>query len=263
MIRNEHLEKLQHGNAIDEEGDKIGSIGQVYLDDNTGEPAWVTVNTGLFGTSESFIPLDNANIQGDDLVLPYSKSKIKDAPKMDADQHLDVEQERELYQYYGLNYDGGDQQVAGGRDQQDNRGQQDREVRKESRKDSDRDADGGMTLHEEQLNVGTEQREAGKVRLRKHVVTEQKTITVPVQREEVRIEREPIRDGQTGGDISEDEQVVTLKEEVPVVDKQTVATERVGLQKDVVREEQQVQGEVRREEVDIDQEGDTSGRRKS
>lgn len=120
-----------------------------------------------------------------------------------------------------------------------------------------------MTLHEEQLNVGTETREAGRVRLRKHVVTEQKTVTVPVQREEVRIEREPIREGQTGGEISEDEQVVTLNEEVPVVDTQTVATERVGLQKDVVRDEQQVRGEVRREEVDVDHDGDVSGRRES
>ncbi|MEO6957070.1 MAG: PRC and DUF2382 domain-containing protein [Antricoccus sp.] len=272
MIGNEHIEKLQHGNAIHEDGDKIGSIGQVYLDDNTGQPAWVTVKTGMFGNSESFIPLENAEMRGEDVVLPYAKEKVKDAPKMDADQHLDVEQERKLYEYYGLDYDGGGP-MADSQDRQVADGQRDRDVRRETHIDSDRDvrqethvdsdSDGGMTLHEEQLHVGTESREAGRVRLSKHVVTEQRTVTVPVQREEVRLEREPISDGETGGEISEDEQVVTLSEEVPVVDKQTVATERVGLQKDVVREEQQVEGEVRREEVGVDHDGDVEPRQKS
>lgn len=76
-----------------------------------------------------------------------------------------------------------------------------------------------------------------------------------MQREEVRVEREPIRDGQTDGEISEHEQVVTLKKEVPVVDKQTVGTERVVVQKDVVQGAQHVQGEVRREEVEVDHDG--------
>ena len=70
------------------DGDKIGSIGQIYLDDNTGEPQWVTVKTGLFGTSESFVPLDGATLSGGDVVVKYDKATVKDAPRVDADGNI-------------------------------------------------------------------------------------------------------------------------------------------------------------------------------
>ena len=99
-----------------------------------------------------------------------------------------------------------------------------------------------MTRSEEELRVGTRQREAGRARLRKYVVTEMVTKTVPVSHEEVRIEREPITDANRGDAldgpaISEEEHEVVLHEDEVVVDKQTVAKERVRLGTETVTEE--------------------------
>jgi uncharacterized protein (TIGR02271 family) len=117
--------------------------------------------------------------------------------------------------------------------------------------------DDAMTVSEEQLQVGTERREAGRARLRKYVVTENVTQTVPVQREEVRLEREPITDGNIGDAtagpaISEEEHEVVLHEERPVVQKETVPVERVRLDTDTVTEQETVSDEVRKERVEVD-----------
>jgi uncharacterized protein (TIGR02271 family) len=114
-----------------------------------------------------------------------------------------------------------------------------------------------MTRSEEQLHVGTERREAGRARLRKFVVTENVTTTVPVQREEVRIEREPITDANrdealAGPAISEEEHEVILHEERPVVEKEAVPVERVRLDKETVTENHTVTEEVRKEQIDTD-----------
>ena len=102
MLTRENLENLltKGGNVVGSDGSKIGSIGQLYADDDTGEPTWVTVKTGLFGTSESFVPVEGAHHQGEDLVVPYSKEHVKDAPRVDADGHLSPEEEDRLYTYY-------------------------------------------------------------------------------------------------------------------------------------------------------------------
>ena len=107
MFSNEHIEQVLNGHVVDNNGDKIGKVGDVYNDDRTGNPSWVTVNTGLFGTSNTFIPLDDAQVDGDTIRVPFSKDKVKDAPRVDADRHLDADEERELYRYYGHDYDEG------------------------------------------------------------------------------------------------------------------------------------------------------------
>src|SRR3954454_9924616 len=114
-----------------------------------------------------------------------------------------------------------------------------------------------MTRSEEQLRVGTEQVQTGRARLRKYVVTEQENVTVPVSREEVRLEREPITDGNVGDaldgpDISEGEHEVVLTEERPVVEKETVPVERVRLDKETVTDQERVSADVRKEEVEVD-----------
>lgn len=114
-----------------------------------------------------------------------------------------------------------------------------------------------MTVSEERLNVGTQRREAGRARLRRYVVTENVTQTVPVQREEVRLEREPITEvnrgaAVSGSEISEDEHEVVVHEERPVVQKETVPVERVWLGTETVTEQETVDGEVRKERVDLD-----------
>ena len=101
-ITTDQIDGITDGNVVSTSGDKIGGIGQIYLDDNTGEPNWVTVKTGLFGTSESFVPLDGASLRGGDIVVNYDKATIKDAPRVDADGSISPEEEDALYSYYGL-----------------------------------------------------------------------------------------------------------------------------------------------------------------
>jgi uncharacterized protein (TIGR02271 family) len=287
MLNRENIENLLHkgGNVIGSDGEKIGSIGQLYADDDTGEPTWVTVKTGLFGTSQSFVPVEGAHNQGDDLVVPYSKDHVKDAPRVDVDGHLTPEEEDRLYTYY----DRGARTYSETRDDVDLQGDADLNAgtpnagtvgyaadRETAGLASDRDTagyasdrgtvghdtsgpttDDAMTRSEEQLQVGTEREAAGRARLRKYVTTENVTKTVPVQREEVRIEREPITDANRGAaldgpDISEEEHEVILHEERPVVQKEAVPVERVRLDKDVVQDDVTVSEEVRKEHIEAD-----------
>ena len=118
-----------------------------------------------------------------------------------------------------------------------------------------------MTRSEERLNVGTERVETGRVRLRKYTVTEEQQVKVPVTHEEVRLEREPVGDGDTSGArIADEEREITLHEERPKVEKETVPVEKVRLGKETVRDEQTVSGRVRKERVEVDD--DTKQRRK-
>lgn len=268
MFSNEHIEQVLNGTVVDNNGDKIGKVGDVYNDDRTGNPSWVTVNTGLFGTSSTFIPLDDAQVDGDTIRVPFSKDKVKDAPRVDADRHLDADEERELYRYYGHDYDEG--YAAAGTRGGDHGADGDADAtagRNDHGADGDADATAGrpladraqgdntMTRSEEELRVGTREREAGRVRLRKHVRTERETVTVPVTHEEVRVERTPIRDGE-GGRIGGDETAeVRLKADEVVVDKDVVAKEQVSLGKETVTEQQRVTEDVRKEEIEVEREG--------
>jgi uncharacterized protein (TIGR02271 family) len=102
MISEQQLSGIRGTTVYDTDGDKIGKAGEVYLDDATGRPEWLTVNTGLFGTSESFVPLEQATLEGNDVRVPFDKAKVKDAPRVATDGHLDPSEEEELYRYYGL-----------------------------------------------------------------------------------------------------------------------------------------------------------------
>ncbi|SDD21411.1 PRC and DUF2382 domain-containing protein [Auraticoccus monumenti] len=253
--------------VYDSSGDKIGTAEQIYLDETSGQPSWVTVNTGLFGTSESFVPLEGARIDGDDLVVQYDKARVKDAPRVDPDGHLSEAEEATLYDYYGV---GGGTRTGGyddvdrtrgtdthGTDTHgtDAHGTDTRAGFTEGHDTSGPTTDDAMTRSEEQLHVGTERREAGRARLRKYVVTENVTQTVPVQREEVRVEREPITDANRGDAldgpaISEEEHEVVLHEERPVVDKEAVPVERVRLGTETVTDQQTISEEVRKEQIE-------------
>jgi uncharacterized protein (TIGR02271 family) len=241
---------------LDRDGDRIGTIDAIYLDDHTGQPEWALVNTGLFGTKSSFVPLAQTTPTGNDVRVPYDKQLVKDAPRIDADQHLSEAEEQRLWRHYGLDYDATDRDLP-------------RRRRTTGRDTVGRDASGpttddAMTRSEEELRVGTTQRERGRVRLRKYVTSEQQQVTVPVQREEVRVEREPVTDANldaaaSGPDISEAEHEVVLREEEPVVEKRVIPRERVRLDKDIVTGEERVAEEVRKEQIDLDDE-DTGGR---
>jgi len=278
MITQENIDRLLStgGNVIDNDGVKVGSVGQIYLDDQTGNPSWVTVKTGMFGTSESFAPLEGASVDGDDVRVGYSKDQIKDAPRVDPDGDLSVEEEARLYQHYGLSAPGGtgndDESQSRDADAKNQPGYQSGDERVDPAGESGvvghdtsgPTTDDAMTRSEERLNIGTESQETGRARLRKHVVTEMVTKTVPVSREEVTIEREPITDANRGDAvdgpaISEEEHEVILHAETPVVEKETVPVERVRMGKETVTDEETVTEEVRKEQIDT--EGDDNSRR--
>jgi uncharacterized protein (TIGR02271 family) len=357
MIGTDTLDRVIGADVYDADGDKIGTASEVYLDDQSGTPEWVTVKTGLFGTKQSFVPIREADLTGDGLRVPVSKEKVKDAPKIDTDGHLSPDEEQQLYRYYGMGAGGtdtmttagqagtagtagmagtagsagtagtagmaGTRETAGeptgrstdtdftrtgaaqtsantgmgagmtdpvgdtqatsntgyndtttgsgttgsgttgagygttaagtagaGHDDRNRHGTRGHDT-------SGPTTDDAMTLSEERLNVGTQQVEAGRARLRKYVVTENVTETVPVSHEEVRVEREPITDANVGSAmdgpaISEEEHEVTLRAERPVVEKEAVPVERVRLDTETVTENQPVSETVRKEQVDTD-----------
>jgi uncharacterized protein (TIGR02271 family) len=242
--------------AVDPDGDKLGKVGQVYLDEETGRPAWVTVSTGMFGTRQSFAPLYNAEVTDGQVVLAVPKDLVKDAPSIEDDGHLDESETTALYQHYASYLNGGtalNETQAGG----DGYASQDTGLTTgaQGHDTSGPDTDEAMTRSEERLHVGTESVQAGRARLRKYVVTENVTTTVPVSHEEVRLEREPITDANrdaalSGAGISEEEHEVTLRAERPVVAKETVPVERVRLGTETVTEEREVNEEIRKEQID-------------
>jgi uncharacterized protein (TIGR02271 family) len=234
---------------IDGEGEKIGKIDELYYDAQGGQPEWALVNTGLFGTKKTFVPIRSASPAGEDLKVPVSKEQVKDAPRIDGDQELSESEERQLFDHYGVPYTTEGSTTAAGSATSPKRGAGDGT--------SGPNGDDAMTRSEEELRVGTAERERGRVRLRKHVVTENVQQTVPVRREEVRVEREPITgenidDAMSGPEISEGEHEVVLHEEEPVVEKRTVAKERVRLGTETHEEEREVAEEIRKEQIDVD-----------
>ena len=264
MINDNEVQQVIGRSAYDSNGDKIGSIGHVFLDDETGRPEFASVNTGLFGMKESFVPLSNATVEGDRVVVPFTKDQVKDAPNVDVDSgHLDESEERRLYEHYGLSYSewASDSGLAGG----------DGTSRTTDRDTVGHDTSGpstddAMTRSEERLDVGTTREQAGRARLRKYVTTEQETVTVPVKKERAVLETEPITeanrgDALAGPDISEEEHEVVLQEERAVVGKTAEPVERVRLGTETVTDEETVTEEVRKEHIEA--EGDVDDRRRS
>jgi uncharacterized protein (TIGR02271 family) len=235
---------------LDRDGNKIGGIQEIYLDTDTNEPEWALVNTGLFGSKSTFVPLRDASEEEDGLRVPYDKSHVKEAPRIDPDGRLSAREEADLYRHYEMEYpesssgagttgyeatttEGDDVGTATGGDE-------------------------AMTRSEEELRVGTTERETGRVRLRKYVETEDVEETVPVQRQEARVVREPITDAnvdeaRSGPDIAEDEHEVVLHEEEAVVEKRAVPKERVRLETGTVTDEKQISDTVRKERIDVDE----------
>ena len=276
MINENEIQQVVGRTAYDANGDKIGSVGHVFLDDETGQPEFASVNTGLFGMNESFVPLADAKVDGDRLVVPFTKDQVKDAPNVDVDSgHLDQSEERRLYEHYGLTYtertsdsvlagDGvgttGTAGTTGTSDTSDTTGT----TFAEGHDTSGPNTDDAMTRSEERLDVGTTREEAGRARLRKYVTTEQETVTVPVKKERAVLETEPITDANrdealSGPAISEEEHEVVLEEERPVVGKTAEPVERVRLGTETVTDEETVTEEVRKEHIETD--GDLTDRR--
>jgi len=261
-IQKDRILQLRGEDLCDRDGDKIGSVEEIYLDADTGAPEWALVKTGRFGGKGTFVPLRDAGEADGTLRVPFDKATVKDAPTMEPDGQLSRREEAELYRHYGMEYsetgptEGGARgRSSGDADAEDTTG---RDV-------SGPTTDKAMTRSEEELTVGKAERETGRARLRKYVVTDEVTKTVPVKREEIRVEREPITDANVGDategpELSEDEHEVVLHEEEVVAEKRVVPKERIRLDKDVEVEERTVSEEVRREEIDVDDAGSSTGR---
>ncbi len=237
--------------AVDPSDSKIGTIADVYVDDETGQPTWLAVTTGLFGTKVSFVPLAGAQLSGDDVVVAYDKDLVKDAPKAEADGHLSPDDEAELYAHYG-------QAASGGRADD---GAADVGRSGEGQDTSGPETDDAMTRSEEELDVQTRTREASRVRLRKWIETEDVNITVPVRREKARLVTEPFTDANRdeamrGGDLTSEEHEVVLSEEVIDVEKRVVPKERVRLETETETDEVVVDEQVRKERIEMDQDVD-------
>ncbi|MGW8066142.1 DUF2382 domain-containing protein [Streptomyces ziwulingensis] len=290
MITREEIANVLDHPVHDGDGNKIGEAKHVFFDDMTGRPEWVSVKTGMFGSNESFVPIRDAALVQDHIEVPYGKDQVKGAPHVDVDAggHLSESEEHRLYDYYGINWDSvlseaertddgrfaagpgptgaaGAAGPAGTADTTGTTGMADTTgtaAGPTGYRDADRAdlrGDDAMTRSEEQMHVGVERRESGRARLRKYVVTEEVQQTVPVSHEEVRVEREPITDANrgealSGPDISEDEHEVTLHEERPVVETETVPVERVRMTTEEHTENETVRGRVRKERIEAETE---------
>ncbi len=276
------IEDLANATAYDVDGDKVGGVKDVYVNDTTGQPDFVSVNHGLFGGGDSIVPLRGHSLRDGELHLAFPKERIEDAPDLDENGHLTTEDQDAFYRHYGLE---NTQDVT--TYETDNRfaqagaagaagagagyaaGERNVETDAERREFADTDrhdvADNGEIIRsEEQLNVSKDRVETGQVRLRKYVVNETETVEVPVEREEVRVVREPITDADRAnydGNIGEQEASVTLSEDRVNVSKESVPVEKVSLEKDTVRDTERVSEEVRKERFETDGvvEGDVEG----
>lgn len=327
---------LRHrSTVVTGEGDKVGTVGVVYLDDADDRPSWVTVHTGLFGTRESFVPLEGAFVQGRDLVVAYPRDLIRHAPSVDRDGHLSPEDEAALYRHYGLRgaapvprsaaaepvtehaavrtttpatepaaartttpatesavaVPATEHAVAGpatepaaartttpsaapeaapaaapgaATGETAARAMHTAGTSDATPAPTTARTQGGTHTHdeggtpwvvrsEERLRVGTEQYEAARVRLRKYIVTEEATMTVPLKREEIRIEVEPIsspvRLEAEGVPFQEQSVELVAHEELAVLSKETVPVERVSMRTVEVAGRTTVREEVRKERI--------------
>jgi uncharacterized protein (TIGR02271 family) len=239
-----------HGTTVySSEGEKIGSVEEVFVDEETGQPEWIGLGSGLLGAKRALVPVAGADFREDGIYVPYSKKQVKNTPDIDSDQ-ISQETEAELYSQYGLDYserrsDTGlpeGASPAGTGAQRGTTGEAD------------------VVRTEEELRVGKRETEAGRARLRKWVETEPVETDVELRRETARVTREPIDQPVSGAEIGEQEVDVPLRQEEAVVQKETVAKERIGLEKDVETQQETIADEVRKERVDV--EGDVREKRR-
>lgn len=282
-----NIRDLSTATAYDSENEKLGSVKEVYVNDGTGQPDFIEVGHGLFGMNSSLVPLRGHRLEGEELRLAFSKDRIKDSPNLDADAHLSGDQLDTLYRHYGLentenieSYEGGepypqharpnDRQGATGPDTRTeaaaaapiagaaqtpaDRVDAGRHRDTEESVDPARSEEGGeLTRSEEQLRVSKDRETTGQARLRKYVVHDTETVEVPVEREEVHVERTPVDPNDPAanrGTIGEDETSVTLHEEHAHVEKESVPVEKVKLAKEKVTDTEAVTEDVAKEKIE-------------
>ena len=266
--------------VYDNAGSKIGKVDDLFLDEND-QPEYVGVKMGFLGTSSTLIPMELATTDesAGTITVSTDKETAKNGPAFDDDREITPEYENEVRSYYGLGaaqgsgsygeyegsatgdagkvgpgmYEGDTESGEFVGHAEDNEG-----VNQTQGSDLEDHDELRVQRSEEELRAGTREREAGSMKVRKRVRTDRERVEVPVKHEEVSVERVPVSGEATEAQIGEEEVEVPVTEEEVVMDKRAVAKEEVRLRKDVVEGTEVVEEDVRREEIDV--EDDTTRR---
>lgn len=228
----ERIKEARGAPVYDDSGEKIGTVEEIFYDADSTRPEWIGIGTGFFGTKRVLVPLQSAQVTEDGVSVPYSKDLVKDSPDIESDE-ISEETEQELYTHYQL---AGRGSARGGR----GKGKAKEQV----------------TRSEEELKVGKRAVETGSVRLRKWVETEPVDVDVELKRETARVTREQIDQPVGDAELREEDIEVPLRKEEAVAQKQVVAKERVGVERDVETETETISDDVRKERVEVEGEAD-------
>ena len=225
----ERLVEMRGTPVYASDGDQIGKVEEIYLDDQSGQPEWIGLGTGFLGTKRVLVPVSTAENRDGGFYVPYTKDHVQGAPDIDSD-HIDPDVESSLYEYYSLES-----------------GRMSGDIGEVRETDT-----ASVTRSEEELQVGTRESEIGRVRLRKYVETEPVQMDVALQRETAQVRTEQIDQPVTGAEFGEEQVEVPLHGEEAVVAKQARAKERVSVDTDVETEHTTVSDEVRKERVEVE-----------
>jgi uncharacterized protein (TIGR02271 family) len=264
--------------VYDQNYEKIGKVDDLFVDEND-QPEYIGVKMGFLSTRSTLIPMGIVRVNDERQLIEVSAEKdvVKDGPTFDDDREITPEYENEVYSYYGLqrtetsaetgaygDYYGSQTDAESGEHHPgiamgDTESGEFREhapeeegVSDQSGSDLEDEDELRVQRTEEELRAGTREREAGAVNVRKRVRTDRESLGVPTRREEVSVDRVPVEGDASEAEIGDDEVRVPLTEEEVVVEKRPVAKEEIRIRKDVVEDEQVVEEDVRREEVDVD-----------
>jgi uncharacterized protein (TIGR02271 family) len=261
--------------VYDQDYEKIGKVDDLFVDENDS-PEYLGVKMGFLGTRSTLIPFQMARVNDERQVIEVAAEKetVKNGPTFDDDREITPDFENEVYSYFGLEHTNGTDGrgaysdyygeetgstgpcMAMGDTETGEFREHDRESEGLSQPGSDLEDEDELRVQrtEEELRAGTHEREAGSMKVRKRVRTDREQIEVPTRREEVTVERVPVEGEASEAEIGDDEVRMPVTEEEVVVEKRPVAKEEVRIRKDVVEDTEVVEEDVRREEVDVEDE---------
>ena len=226
-------------NLYDQHGQEVGTITDIFYDDVTGQPEWLSVATGWFGTAETFVPIAGTTAEGGDLRVEYDVEQIRSAPRVGNDEHLDPQEEERLYAHYGFNAGGTDYRTRFGIRPRADEGFSYDDLGPVSEGDV-ADTATSMVRSEEELQVEKIQRQR-RAQLRKYTVVEDVQITVPIRKVIARLEVD-------GEPLDE----VVLEEDEVRIETRAVARENVRLEVETIEGERQISGQLRKERIEVD-----------
>src|SRR5215207_6042425 len=244
--------------VVDESGSKIGKVDDLFLDESD-QPEYFGVKMGFLGTRSTLIPLQLARINDarQTIKVAAEKETLKNGPTFDDEREITPQFENEVYSYYGLQRSSTTQEIPTYGAYYAEQSTQTTGVADPT--DMSNEDEVRVQRTEEELRIGTRERKAGSIRVRKRVRTDHERIEVPTRHEEISVERVPVEGEATEAQIGEDEVVAPVTEEEIVVHKRPVLKEEVRIRKDVVEEREVVEEDVRREEVEVEDETERRG----